>query len=80
MDKAKLITQLRRIEGQVRGIANLIDQDRGLVTTVQQISAAQSSLARVKREYIKLFLYEDGEDEVSLSREQVEYLLKLIET
>lgn len=39
--------RLRRIEGQVRGIANMIDQDKYCIDILTQISAASSALRSV---------------------------------
>ncbi len=45
--------RLRRIEGQVRGIARMIDEDRYCIDIITQISAAQAALSRVKEELLK---------------------------
>jgi DNA-binding FrmR family transcriptional regulator len=42
--KAALLKRLYRIEGQVRGVAAMIDQDRYCVDVLTQISAIQSAL------------------------------------
>ena len=78
MEKEKIFTQLRRIEGQLRGIATMIESDRGLVPTMQQLMAAQSSLGKVSRQYVKLFIHQKEEGMVELTQEQLEYILKLI--
>ena len=80
MEKNKIINQLRRIEGQLRGIAQMIENERGLIPVVQQLMAAQSSLRSVTRQYIKLFVREHEEGGVILSQEQLEYLFKLIDS
>jgi DNA-binding FrmR family transcriptional regulator len=77
MEKDKLTTQLRRIEGQLRGISTMIETDRGLVPTMQQLMAARSSLDTVMRGYVELFLQSDG-TKVELTREQADYILKLL--
>lgn len=43
-DKAPLGKRLNRIEGQVRGIAKMIDEDRYCVDVLTQISAVQAAL------------------------------------
>jgi len=78
MEKEKLITQLRRIEGQLRGIATMIETDRGLVPTMQQLSAADASLQKVARQYVRLFVQQKEEGMVELTQEQLEYILRLI--
>ena len=42
--KAALLARLNRIEGQVRGVAGMIEQDRYCVEVLTQISAIQSAL------------------------------------
>lgn len=79
MNQDKLVTQLRRIEGQVRGVTAMIEAERGLVPTVQQLMAIQSAMKKVTGQYIQLFMVEDSEGNLTLTREQVEYILKLID-
>ena len=43
-DKAALTRRLNRIEGQVRGIAKMIDEDRYCVDILTQVSAVRSAL------------------------------------
>lgn len=43
-DTAALSKRLNRIEGQVRGIAKMIDDDRYCVDILTQVSAVQSAL------------------------------------
>jgi DNA-binding FrmR family transcriptional regulator len=80
MDKDKLVVQLHRIEGQVRGIALMVETDRGLVPTMQQLMAARSSLNKVMRQYVGLFLADAEQGSVTLTQDQVAYILKLIES
>ena len=43
-DKAALVTRLHRIEGQVRGIEKMVDEDRYCIDILTQISAATTAL------------------------------------
>ncbi len=43
-DKAGLVKRLNRIEGQVRGINRMIDEDRYCIDVLTQVSAVQSAL------------------------------------
>jgi DNA-binding FrmR family transcriptional regulator len=43
-DKPALIARFRRIEGQVRGVAAMIESDRYCVDVLTQIAAIQSAL------------------------------------
>ena len=45
--KEDLIARLRRIEGQVRGLQRLVDEDRYCIDILTQLSAASSGLKRV---------------------------------
>ncbi|GIK88344.1 MAG: metal-sensitive transcriptional regulator [Burkholderiales bacterium] len=43
-DKASLVRRLNRIEGQVRGIGKMIEDDRYCVDILTQVSAVRSAL------------------------------------
>lgn len=45
--KDKLQQRLARIEGQVRGIARMVDEDRYCIDVLTQISAIQAALDKV---------------------------------
>ena len=45
--KDQLSKRLRRIEGQVRGIEKMVDDDRYCIDVVTQISAVQAALDKV---------------------------------
>lgn len=66
-----LITRLNRIEGQIRGIKNMVETDRYCVDILTQVSAAQSALNGFSKEllaqHIKTCVVHDirtGHDEV----------------
>jgi CsoR family transcriptional regulator, copper-sensing transcriptional repressor len=42
-----ILKRLRRVEGQVRGIASMVENDRNCIDVLQQISAAQAALDKV---------------------------------
>jgi DNA-binding FrmR family transcriptional regulator len=46
-EKPKLASRLARIEGQVRGIAKMVDDDRYCIDVLTQISAVQAALDKV---------------------------------
>ena len=46
-DKESLQKRLNRIEGQVRGIKKMIDEDRYCIDIVQQITAVSSAIDEV---------------------------------
>ena len=45
--KEQLGDRLARIEGQVRGVARMVDEDRYCIDVLTQISAVQAALDRV---------------------------------
>jgi len=47
-----MISALNRIEGQVRGIRKMYQEDRDCAAIAQQISAVQSALKRVGKEML----------------------------
>lgn len=51
--KTMCARRLNRIEGQVRGIARMIDDDRYCIDIVTQISAARAALRRVEEEILR---------------------------
>jgi DNA-binding FrmR family transcriptional regulator len=47
------LSRLSRVEGQVRGIARMVEEDRYCVDIVTQIAAARAALKRVADELLK---------------------------
>ena len=47
MNKDDLLKRLRRIEGQVRGIAQMVEEDRYCIDVLTQISAATKAMQSV---------------------------------
>src|SRR4051795_13408921 len=45
--KDQLIKRLRRVEGQVRGVQGMVDDDRYCIDVITQISAIQAALDKV---------------------------------
>jgi DNA-binding FrmR family transcriptional regulator len=51
--KAAVRKRLSRIEGQVRGLARMIDEDRYCIDVVTQISAVRAALRRTEEEILR---------------------------
>ena len=51
-DKDELLARLRRVEGQVRGIARMVDEDKYCIDVLTQVSAVTRGLQQVA---IRLF-------------------------
>ncbi|TPG39487.1 transcriptional regulator [Sphingomonas koreensis] len=47
-DRTAVLNRLRRIEGQVRGIAQMLEQDRYCIDILNQVQAVKAALARVE--------------------------------
>ncbi len=52
-NKPKLLNRLSRIEGQVRGIARMVEEDRYCIDVLTQLQAARAALSRVETEMLK---------------------------
>ncbi|WP_438502679.1 metal-sensitive transcriptional regulator [Alteribacter natronophilus] len=46
-DKEKLLNRLKRVEGQVRGIQRMVEEDRYCVDVLVQLSAINAALKKV---------------------------------
>jgi CsoR family transcriptional regulator, copper-sensing transcriptional repressor len=51
--KASSIRRLSRIEGQVRGLARMVEEDRPCMDIVTQIAAVRAALRRVEEEVMR---------------------------
>mgnify|MGYP001314916873 CR=1 FL=1 len=52
-DKQALLTRLNRIEGQARGIAKMVEEDRYCVDVLTQIAAIQSALGALAMQLLE---------------------------
>jgi DNA-binding FrmR family transcriptional regulator len=51
--KASVQKRFSRIEGQVRGLSRMVDEDRYCIDIVTQITAVRAALRRVEEEVLK---------------------------
>jgi len=51
--KSAVAKRMARIEGQVRGIARMVDEDRYCIDIVTQIDAVRAALKRVEEEVLR---------------------------
>jgi len=51
--KPKLLNRLRRIEGQVRGVARMVEEDRYCIDILTQTQALRAALAKVEAELLR---------------------------
>lgn len=54
--KREVLTRLAKIQGQIKGIGRMIENDRYCVDTLYQISAVQGALERVAKETMRRHL------------------------
>ena len=52
-NKPKLLNRLNRIEGQVRGIARMVDEDRYCIDVLTQLQAVRAAVAKVETELLR---------------------------
>jgi CsoR family transcriptional regulator, copper-sensing transcriptional repressor len=51
--KRGLLNRLNRIQGQVRGITRMVEQDRYCIDILTQLRAVKAALSRVEAELLK---------------------------
>jgi CsoR family transcriptional regulator, copper-sensing transcriptional repressor len=51
-DKEAILKRLRRIEGQVRGLQRMVEEERYCIEVVTQVAAATTALERVAVELV----------------------------
>ncbi|MGH6872570.1 MAG: metal-sensitive transcriptional regulator [Rhizomicrobium sp.] len=49
----KLLARLARIEGQVRGIARMIEEERYCIDVLNQVQAVKSAIRKVEEDLLK---------------------------
>ncbi|HSX31558.1 MAG TPA: metal-sensitive transcriptional regulator [Candidatus Saccharimonadales bacterium] len=52
-NKEAVLKRLKRIEGQVRGVAKMVDSDKYCIDILTQINAAQAALDKVAVELLR---------------------------
>jgi len=52
-NKDRLLNRLSRIEGQVRGVARMVEEDRYCIDVLTQLQAVRAAVARVESEMLK---------------------------
>jgi len=51
--KSKLLNRLRRIEGQVRGVARMVEEDRYCIDILTQTQSLRAALTKVEAELLR---------------------------
>jgi len=85
-DKASYLRRLRRIEGQVRGLQRMIDEDKYCIDILTQVSAATKALQSVALGLLEEHLShcvaqavaEGGDDAADKIREASDAIARLV--
>jgi DNA-binding FrmR family transcriptional regulator len=51
--KTSVLKRLNRIEGQVRGLMRMVEEDRYCIDVITQVTAVRAALKRVEEEVLK---------------------------
>ena len=70
-EKKKLINRLSRIEGQIRGLKSMIENDRYCNDVLNQSSAVSSALSAFERELLKRHLSTCVVRDIKAGRDEV---------
>lgn len=52
-EKAAILNRLKRVEGQVRGVSNMVEEDRYCIDILHQLQAVKSALSKAETEILK---------------------------
>jgi DNA-binding FrmR family transcriptional regulator len=52
-NKPRLLNRLSRIEGQIRGVARMVEDDRYCIDVLTQVQAVRAALAKVETEMLR---------------------------
>ena len=81
-DLTKIKNRLSRIEGQIRGIKNMLDEDAYCLDVINQVSAARSALDSLNREilakHISTCLVRDIKNDDSSSLDEINTLIRQV--
>jgi DNA-binding FrmR family transcriptional regulator len=81
--KETLINRLRRIEGQLRGVQAMLDEERDCREIMQQLSAISSAVRSTSRqffqEYATLCLADMDQDDPGQNQQLLQEMIKLLD-
>lgn len=70
-EKKDLITRLNRIEGQVRGIRNMVEEERYCVDILTQVSSVQSALNSFNKELLANHIHSCVVEDIKAGNDEV---------
>lgn len=53
IDRTAILNRLRRIEGQVRGVSQMVEDDRYCIDVLNQVQAVKAALSKAESEILK---------------------------
>lgn len=53
IERSQIVNRLRRVEGQVRGVAQMVDDDRYCIDILTQMQAIKAALSRAESAILK---------------------------
>ena len=74
--KASCAKRLSRIEGQVRGLARMVEEDRYCIDILTQVSAVRAALRRVEEEILRDHAIASGNQ--ADQRRKIEELMEVV--
>jgi CsoR family transcriptional regulator, copper-sensing transcriptional repressor len=74
----EILRRLRRIEGQVRGLQRMVDEDRGCREIVTQIAAARQALSGVSQLLVTRYAQTCLENPLTTRDEMINDLITLL--
>lgn len=79
-EKKKLIARMSRIEGQVRGVKNMVEDDRYCVDILTQVSAIQAALNAFNKELLSRHIKSCVSEDIREGKEEaVDELCELLQ-
>lgn len=79
-DQKSIVSRLKRIEGQLRGIQKMVEEGRDCRKVLQQIAASRSALAKAGLVYLNSHLETCLKSKKKMGEETLDQLRKLTES
>ena len=76
--RASAIDRLHRLEGQIRGIEKLVDQNRPLPMILQQLQAVNSAVRSLMAALLEDRLQEKEDSTIAISPEEANWIKRLL--
>ncbi|WP_138417301.1 metal-sensing transcriptional repressor [Aquibacillus sediminis] len=80
-EKQKVLNRLKRIEGQVRGIQKMVEEDRYCIDILTQISAINSALKNTGMQLLERHMHHCVSDAIQTGdgEQSIEELMKVMQ-